>query len=186
MNAAVKGFLTVEEYLKVEELSETRHEYIGGRVYATPGVTIAHNRICVNLVSALRDHLGDGPCEVFVEAVKAHLRSIGLEIFYYPDIMVVCDPRDTHPQFREYPKLIIEVLSESSENSNRFEKFHHYIQIETLEEYVLVDQRKIEVIIYRRSNSWKMETFTTADQEVLFASVGLRMRVSEIYKRVVF
>jgi Uma2 family endonuclease len=188
MSAALKteDHLTVEEYLKGEELSDIRHEYIGGRVYAMPGVTIAHNRICVNLVTALQNHVKDGPCEVFVEAVKAHLRSIGLEIFYYPDVMVACDQRDTHDLFREYPKLIIEVLSEATAGSNRFEKFHHYIQIETLEEHVLVAQDKFEVIVYRRAKSWKSEVFSNPDQEILFASVGMRMRVSEIYRRVKF
>jgi Uma2 family endonuclease len=188
MGAALKTeeFLTVEEYLKGEELSDTRHEYIGGRVYSMPGVTVAHNTICVNLVSALRTHLRGGPCRVFVESVKAHLRSIGLEIFYYPDVMVACDPRDTHNLFREYPKLIVEVLSDSTEQTNRFEKFHHYIQIETLEEYILVDQTKAEVTIYRRANNWKLELYRAAEQEITFASVNMRMRLAEIYDGVTF
>jgi Uma2 family endonuclease len=183
MNAAwkVEESLSVEEYLKGEELSDIRHEYIGGKVYAMPGVTVAHNTISVNLVSALRNHLRGGPCRVFVEGVKAHLRSIGLEIFYYPDVMVACDPRDTHRLFREYPKLIFEILSDSTEKSNRFEKFHNYIQIETLEEYVVVAQDKMEVTVYRRVNNWKAEMFTGPKQEIEFKSVGLRMLVSEIY-----
>jgi Uma2 family endonuclease len=183
MNAALKidEPLSVEEYLKGEELSDVRHEYIGGRVYAMPGVTIAHNTISLNLASALKTHLRGGPCRVFVEGVKAHLRSIGLEIFYYPDVMVACDSRDTHRLFREYPKLIIEVLSDSTEKSNRFEKFHNYIQIETLEEYVLVAQDKIEVTVYRRANNWKAEMFSNPKQEIDFKSVGLRMLASEIY-----
>jgi Uma2 family endonuclease len=185
MNAVpqIEELLTVEEYLKGEELSDIRHEYIGGRVYAMPGVTIAHNTISVNLVAALKAHLRGGPCRVFVEGVKAHLRSIGLEIFYYPDVMVACDPRDSHHLFREYPKLIFEILSESTEKSNRFEKFHNYIQIETLEEYVLVAQDKFEVTVYRRANNWKAEIFTAPQQEITFSSVGLRMRVSEIYEQ---
>jgi Uma2 family endonuclease len=188
MNAAWKAeeHLTVEEYLKGEELSDVRREYIGGKVYAMPGVTIAHNTISVNLVSALHGHLRGGPCRVFVEGVKTHLHSIGLEIFYYPDVMVACDSRDTHRLFREYPKLIFEILSESTEKSNRFEKFHNYIQIETLEEYVFVEQDKFEITVYRRANNWKAELFTNPKQMVAFASVGLRMPMTEIYDQVVF
>ena len=188
MNAAwkVEDNLSVEEYLKGEELSDSRHEYIGGRVYAMPGVTIAHNTIPLNLASTLRTHLRGGPCRVFIEGVKAHLRSIGQEIFYYPDVMVACDGRDMHRLFREYPKLIFEILSESTEKSNRFEKFHNYIQIETLEEYVLVAQDKFEVTVYRRVNNWKAELFTNPKEEVEFKSVGLRMPMSEIYDQVSF
>lgn len=97
--------------------------------------------------------------------------------------MVACDPRDAHPLFREYPKLIFEILSESTGKSNRFEKFHNYIQIETLEEYVVVAQDKVEVTVYRRANNWKAEIFTAPQQEITFGSVGLRMRVSEIYEQ---
>jgi Uma2 family endonuclease len=188
MGAALKteDHLTVEEYLKGEQASEIRHEYIGGRVYAMPGVSIAHNTICLNIAFALKSHLRGGPCRVLTESVKAHLRSIGLEIFYYPDVMVACDPRDTHQFFREYPKLIVEVLSDSTDGANRFEKFHNYIQIETLEEYVLVAQNKPEVTVYRRVNGWKAELYPGPQQEVPFNSVGLKMKMSEIYETVTF
>jgi Uma2 family endonuclease len=106
------------------------------------------------------------------------------EVFYYPDVMVTCDPRDPAPLFKEYPKVIVEVLSESTEGTDRREKFWNYIQIESLEEYVLAAQDKMEVTLFRRSNHWKPEVLRAAGEELELSSLKLTLSLSSIYEGV--
>ena len=102
---------------------------------------------------------------MFASDVKARLLLSDKEIFYYPDVMVTCDPRDTNEFFKEFPKVIIEVLSDSTERIDRSEKFWNYTKIETLEEYILASQDKMEVTIFRRSQKWKSEVHRLPEQE---------------------
>ena len=107
--------LSVEDYLSEERLSEIRHEYVDGVVYAMAGASDVHNIIAGNLFAALHPYLRRGPCRIFMSDVKARLSLADKNIFYYPDLMVTCDPRDTNAYFKDFPKVIIEVLSESTE-----------------------------------------------------------------------
>jgi Uma2 family endonuclease len=137
MEAAEKpAWLTVEEYLAGEERSEVRHEYLGDAVYAMAGASIEHNIISGNIYSSLRAHLRGKPCGAFMAAVKVRLEFVSDDVFYYPDVMVACDPRDTDRFFKRFPRGLIEVMSESTERIDRREKRLSYQQIETLEEYV--------------------------------------------------
>src|SRR5690348_2993556 len=147
--------LSVEQYLAGEQEREVRHEYVAGEIFAMAGTTDAHNQICRNIYVAIHAHLRGGPCRLFMADVKARGLAEGQNFVYYPDLMVTCDPRDTEPLYKSYPKLIIEVLSESTERHDRTEKFWNYIQIETLEEYVLVAHDRVMVTVFRRSNGWK-------------------------------
>src|SRR5216110_2918353 len=87
-------YLSVEEYFAAEERSEIRHEYIGGALYAMAGASDEHIAICMNLAFALRGHLQGSACRVQMSESKLRLRIAEEDIFYYPDIMVICDPRD--------------------------------------------------------------------------------------------
>lgn len=177
-------FLSVEEYLSGEHLAEIRHEYVDGVVYAMAGTSDAHNTIALNFVANLHAHLRGGRCKIFASDVKARLILSDKEIFYYPDLMVTCDPRDTNAYFKDFPKVIIEVLSESTERIDRSEKFWNYTQIESLEEYVLASQDKIEVTIFRRSTNWKPEVHRLPDQELHLASLGFKIQLKAIYQGV--
>src|ERR1700678_3687060 len=115
MNSMLQAdLLRVEDYLEGEQDSEIRHEYIGGVAYAMAGASDEHNLIAGSIYAALRQHLRGGPCRVFIAEVKTRLRIAKEDIFYYPDIMVTCDPRDTDPYCKCFPKVVIEVLSEST------------------------------------------------------------------------
>jgi Uma2 family endonuclease len=103
------------------------------------------------------------------------------ELFYYPDLMVTCDPRDTHPLFNRFPKLIIEVASESTEMLDRREKLLEYLRIETLDEYVLISQQRQEITVFRRSSEWRPQVFSAADDEIRLGSIGLVVTVAAIY-----
>ena len=101
--------LTEEEYLENERIGEVRHEYLGGLVYAMAGASATHNLIALTLATRLRAHLRGKGCQVFISDMKVKIAAI--DIFYYPDVMVTCDPADNADYFRTSPVLIIEVAS---------------------------------------------------------------------------
>ena len=176
--------ISVEDYLTGEPLSDIRHEYINGEVYAMAGGTANHNTISCNIVAAVHPHLRGKPCRVFMADMKARLLVHGSDIFYYPDVMVACDPRDTDPLFKRWPKLIIEIISPSTERVDRNEKLERYQTIPSLEEYVLVDQRHFSVTIYRRSSNWQQEIITGLDAILNLESIGLELPLALLYENV--
>ena len=173
--------LSAEDYLAGELTSEIRHEYIGGLVYAVAGTSSEHNLICQNLLIALRAHLRGKPCQVFMESVKLRLRNAQEDIFYYPDLIVTCDPSATEKYFKTFPKVLIEVLSPETERIDRREKFSSYTQIASLEEYVLVAQDQQEATVFRRSNHWRPET---ANQHLRIESLQFTLSLPAIYDSV--
>jgi Uma2 family endonuclease len=178
------GFITVEEYLAGEERRDVKHEYVGGSVYAMAGASWGHNQVAGNLFGELRTHTRGGPCRVFMADMKVRLLIQGQELFYYPDIVVTCDPRETEDYFLRFPKLIIEVLSPATERVDRREKLWSYITIPTLEEYVLVAQETPAVTIYRRRADWQPETIIGLESTLLLESVGLSVPLRELYENV--
>jgi Uma2 family endonuclease len=176
--------ISVEDYLAGEQASEARHEYIGGVVYAMAGGSKIHNRLSLVLAARLQTHLHDKPCQVFMADLKVLLTIAREEIFYYPDIAVACDPRDTAPLFLRFPKVLIEVLSPDTERIDRREKFLSYTQIETLEEYVLVAQDRMEVTVFRRADHWRPEVVRQPDQELRLSSLDFSLPLRELYEGV--
>lgn len=132
---------SVEQYLDLEQHSPVRHEYINGTIYAMTGATEPHELICGNLFAAIHAHVRGGPCNAYMQGFSVRLKINDEDIFYYPDVMVSCTRDGVDTLFLRYPKLIVEVLSPSTESIDRREKFLSYTQIPTLEEYVLVAQR---------------------------------------------
>ena len=180
---AIERF-SVDEYLAGELRSEVRHEYLGGAVYAMAGASEEHNIIAGNLFAALHSHVGDGPCRVFMADMKVRLHIAREDVFYYPDVMVACDARDTDRYFKRYPRVLLEVLSGETERTDRREKLFSYTNLETLEEYVLVAQNKCEVTLFRRSTQWSPEVLTQAEQKLQIPSLQFEIALSAIYRRV--
>ena len=178
--------LTVEEYLEGEQSSEIRHEFIGGVVYAMAGASDEHSQIVGNLATATHRHLRGKACRVFMLDALLRLRIAGDDLFYYPDLMIACDPRDTDRYFKRFPRVLIEVLSETTERTDRREKFISYTQIETLEEYVLVAQDRMEVTVFRRANQWQPEILTKAELSLRLTSIDFAMPLGGIYEGVQF
>ena len=177
-------FVPVEDYLAGEELSEVRHEFIGGAIHAMAGASEDHNIVAGNLFAALHSHLRGKPCRAYMADLKVRLEIARTDIFYYPDVMVACDARDTERYFKRYPKVLIEVLSPDTERIDRREKFLSYTQIETLEEYVLVAQDAMEVTVFRRTNNWQPEILRLPDQPLCLASLEFSLPLSLIYEGV--
>ncbi len=181
---AKSASISVEDYLARELASEERHEYLDGVVYVMAGASIEHNIISGNIYSSLRSHLRGKPCGAFMADVKLRLEFSNDDVFYYPDVMVACDPRDTDKFFKRFPKVLIEVMSESTERIDRREKRWSYQQIETLEEYVLVAQDRMEVTLFRRANQWRPEVLTKPDQTLALASLEFSLPLSGVYEGV--
>lgn len=184
--AIAMDFVSVAEYLEGEKLAEVRHEYLNGVVFAMAGASRRHNSIAGNVFSSLHQHLEGKPCRPFMGDLKVAIKSRGESLFYYPDIVVECQttpPEDDY--YTTEPKVIIEVLSPSTERIDRREKFWAYSEIDTLEEYVLVDQTKAQVSIYRRSAEWSPEIILTKGDLVL-ASIDFQMPLESIYRGVDF
>lgn len=181
-----QAYLSPEDYLESEEKSQIKHEYIDGQVFAMSGGTDAHNTIALNIALLLKPHCKRTGCRVYALDMKARIEAINR--FYYPEVMVTCDERVTaNRQYKCHPSLIVEVLSDSTEAFDRGDKFADYRQLESLQEYVLVSQKRQQVECFRRNAEglWVLQTYQFGDQ-VYFASVDLTVDISDIYDEVTF
>jgi Uma2 family endonuclease len=178
-------FLTVEEYLKAEESSDIRHEYVDGEIFAMAGASEEHNLIATNIIALLRPHLRGTSCRAFVSDMKVKVQVQKADIFYYPDLLVTCDPKDSERYFKTRPTLIVEVLSNSTKTIDKREKRLNYQSIESLQEYVLVSQDEIKVEVYRQDaqGNWSL-TILGKDDELQLNSVGLNITMSDVYEDV--
>ncbi|MDN5872137.1 MAG: Uma2 family endonuclease [Nitrococcus sp.] len=144
----------INDYLEGELLSEVRHEYIGGEVYAMVGASDRHNLIVGNIFAALHPLVRGTPCQLFMADMKLHLTVAGEDAFYYPDLMLTCDPHHRARYYREHPCLIVEVLSDATERIDRREKLLAYSRIESLQEYLLLAQNEPLAELHRRRDDW--------------------------------
>lgn len=173
--------VSVEDYLESERQSESKREYSGGVVTSVPGASREHELVAINLSSAIHGHLRGKGCRTFKSDMKLHTEVIGSDIFYYPDIMVACEPDDDSRYFVRKPKLIIEILSDNVMR-DRVEKFLVYQRIPSLEEYAVISQHpeRAEVSVFRRADGWEPgETHRTG--EFTLRSIGLTLRVEDLY-----
>jgi Uma2 family endonuclease len=177
------SFVSVEEYFVGEQSSEIRHEYINGTVHAMGGASASHNLISLNLAIPLRAAARSTPCQVFIADMKVFLKIGGEDIYYYPDVLVSCDPDDRHEYFRSSPCLVIEVLSPATERIDRREKFLAYTSLASLQEYILVAQDKQLITLFRRSNNWQPELFGPGN-ELSLACLDVSLPAEDIYEGV--
>ncbi len=174
--------MTFEEYLDYEAGSRIRHEYLAGDLFAMSGVTRRHNRIASRLHRAFEDHLKGSPCEVYISDVMVKLRVTRDDYVYYPDVMVVCDRGRPEERFVTDPKLIVEVLSPSTEHVDRAEKRYNYRWLAALEEYVVVAQDTPQVTVYRREEHWKPVVLDSHEATLELRSIGLALPLARVYE----
>jgi len=178
--AAKHTWISVADYLEGEKIAKVRHEYVNGQVFAMVGTTKTHNTIALNLALLLRNRLAGKPCRVYMENVKVHIETESEERFHYPDLHVECRPFTDNSYYSERPKLIIEVLSHSTERDDRSDKFYAYRKLASLEEYVLVAQDAQRVEVYRHSDGWNATLYGPEDS-VRLESIGADLAVAAIY-----
>lgn len=177
----LKPKISIADYLESEEISQIKHEYIDGEIYAMAGTSKSRNRIIKNILNKLANHLPGTDCEPFFVDIKVFAGK--LQRFYYPDIIVVCGEDKESEYFTSKPKVIVEVLSPSTALTDRREKMFVYKELESMDEYVLVEQDKIFAEIYRRREDglWSWIEFEE-NEEIEFASVDFRMPMRDIYE----
>jgi Uma2 family endonuclease len=173
--------LTVEEYLTLEKVSEIRHEFVDGLMVAMAGETRLHKRIAGNIYRLLFDLGVARGCEVMLEA-KIRTRS---SRYRYPDVVVSCAPGDDE-YFLENPCLLIEVLSESTANTDTSEKLDEYLKLPSLQRYVLVDQTTCRVIVYARATQGWMVEVLDSDGQFDVPCLETNVTLEQIYAGVNF
>ncbi|MBW4670381.1 MAG: Uma2 family endonuclease [Cyanomargarita calcarea GSE-NOS-MK-12-04C] len=179
-------YMTPQEFLAWEKNQQLRHEYINGEVFAMTGGTKPHNRIALNLATALDGFVAEKGCDVYINDVKVELSPSGP--YHYPDVVVTCDARDRESiDLVQYPCLIAEVLSPSTEAFDRGKKFMKYRQLSTLKEYVLIQSDEIGVECFRRNDEglWVLHSYGAGDILTL-ESVGFSIPVDKLYRQVRF
>jgi Uma2 family endonuclease len=169
-------FISEEDYLEGEKITELKHEYVDGHIYAMAGAHSNHNSLALNISSEFKNHLKGKPCRAYMSDMKVRLNN-GSK-YYYPDVLVNYPPVNGY--FTETPRLIVEVLSNSTRRIDETEKRMAYMQIETLEEYVLIAQDFVQIEVIRKSDNWKAVKYFLGD-EVTFTSIGLTLSVEAIY-----
>ena len=178
-------YISPEDYLEGERVSPIKHEYRRGHVYAMVGAKKPHIVIASNLIIMLGNRLSDSPCLVLTSDIKVRLEEANC--YYYPDIAITCDERDTNSteDFILYPILVIEVLSPSTAAFDRGEKFADYQTSPSLKEDVLINQSEIKVECFRLSESgnWVSQIYEIGEQ-VYFSSIDFRCDVASIYRKV--
>lgn len=173
--------MSFEEYLLWEEMQEERHEYVNGQVVAMAGASDPHELVAGNLFAYIHGHIRGKGCRVYKGDMKLRYRVGEVDLSYYPDVMVVCDPADAHSAYKERPKLLAEVMTRFK--TDHFEKLFVYQQIESLEEYLVLSQdaEQPAAWVYRRADGWKMpEAIRSGD--VALASLGLSLTLGELYR----
>jgi Uma2 family endonuclease len=173
--------LTPEAYLLSENDNNTgtRHEYVNGLIYAMTGASRDHNRISGRLFVRLSQHLQGTRCEPFQSDMKVKIKRGNDVRFYYPDVQVTCE-EEADRYYNEQPYLIVEVLSDSTQRTDRTEKLIAYQTIERLQEYVLLSQDSPYLELYRRRTDWQRESFSEK-QSVTLESIDLTLVVEELY-----
>ena len=180
-------YMSEEEYLEFERNSEIKHEYFDGEIFAMSGASEAHNLIVANVIITLGNQLKKKPCRLYPSDMRLKIERT--KLYTYPDVMVVCGDRkfgDKEKDMLLNPDVIIEVLSDSTENYDRGKKFEHYRRIASLKEYVLISQNipKIERFLKTDHRRWILDETDDEHPEIILESVGCSLNHNEVYDKV--
>lgn len=180
--------MTAQEYLEWEAQQEEKHEFDDGQVWAMAGVSANHDRITMALAMHLAPAVGNKGCEAFGADVR--VTSMPGSSYYYPDFKIVCG----EPSFEEgkfdtllNPKVIVEVLSPSTEQRDRVVKFLKYRQIPSLTDYILISQDQVMVDHYTKTaKGWLLVTTVDIDANLEIPSLDVSVPLQDLYAKVVF
>lgn len=181
MKADLPSRLTVAEFIPWELSQEAPHELLEGRVSALPGGTIEHSAVGVAILVALYAHLEGGECRVYHQSMTV----TGDSSVRYPDVVVTCDPRDHVPKTiaLRYPKLIVEVLSETTASEDLGPKLREYQALDSLEEYLAIDSRKRWAQLLRKTDHGWLLALPVAGGRLELTSVALTLDLDALYDR---
>jgi Uma2 family endonuclease len=185
MSAIAERLLTEEEYLKLEDESEERHEYVDGVLRLMAGGTKTHNVLIQNFVLKLALLARAKACGLFTENVRVKLPVGSKRKYYYPDVVSTCKPNDGDNRTVENPCLVVEVLSESTSEIDRVEKLETYQRIPSIKQYILVDQTRRKIEMYTRQDGvWIYQMLEAGNFNV--ACLETTMTLGEVYAGLTF
>jgi Uma2 family endonuclease len=179
-----KQKLSIEEYLQFEKASNEKHEYYQGEIFAMSGASNSHNWIFTNLFVGMANKLKGSPCRPYGTDMRMHIPENTL--FAYPDISIYCgpaQPTDFDQESFLHPSVIFEILSPSTRQYDRGEKFKLYRDIPTLKEYVLVDSESIRVENFQINEKgfWELHEHKLPDDLVTISFLQICISLREIY-----
>lgn len=179
------GYITFDEYIAIEEQTGLRYDYQDGEIFARTGATRRHNNIAGNIYVHARQKLASN-CHTYMEGVKVQLKAN--QSYRYPDVVISCDDREDHPLFIKHPWVIFEVLSDSTAELDRTDKFELYRKhLPTLQHYILVEQKRCFVQFFTRQNGfWQYESFSNMNDALDLTAVNVQLPLSVIYNRIIF
>lgn len=181
--------LTPQEYLARERAAEFRSEFYRGEMFAMSGASWEHTLIKDQLAHAAASQLNDGPCRVLTSDLRVKVVDTGL--YTYPDVVIVCGK----PEFEDKmfdtllnPRVVVEVLSDSTEKYDRGTKFTHYRKLPSVQEYILVaqDRPQIERFVREADGSWLLTAYEGLGECLALTSVAVQIPLAEIYRGVEF
>jgi Uma2 family endonuclease len=183
--------VTIRDYLERERKSEVKHEFVDGELISMAGNREAHNLIVVNLIREISSALKGKRCRAYES--NQRVKVVDRPRYRYPDVLVICGPtefdaNDDQQMSITNPKLVVEVLSDSTAIADRGEKFRDYRAAPSFEQYVLVSQTSpmVETFLRQSDGSWRMEVKTGLDQGVELRALGITIPMAEIFANVEF
>ena len=185
--AEIPEFVSVNDYLASEETATTRNEYIDGWVRAMTGATNRHNRVKGNCFYQLKRALNGQQCQPYDSDTKVRIRRVGRTRFYYPDLQVVCESNAPTEVHQDAPVLLVEVLSPSTRQYDLDEKLAAYLEISSLECYIILEQHTPFAIVMRRTeNGFLRETYDGIEASILLPFLGCSLSLRDIYEGIEF
>ena len=179
--------ITADEYFAMEETAEYKHEYYHGEIFAMTGASFNHNLIAGNIFASCHESLHDSDCFVFMSDMRVQVDPA--KHYAYPDMSIICgeiefvDGRD---DTLSNPIVIIEILSESTRDYDRGSKFKAYRKINSLKDYILVDQYSfyVEYFYKNEHGKWVLDEFDNLNDVIKIKSINLELSLNTIYDRV--
>lgn len=181
-------FISVNDYLAGEAVSETKHGYLGGTVHAMAGATIRHNKIAGNCLASLHGALRGKPCQPFNSDTKVRIEFPDHTRFYNPDTMVVSQTNPDTDHFQNQPVVIVEVLCDFTRRTDLGEKRDAYLTISSLKVLLFVEPDAPAVTLYRRmpEGGFSIERHTGIDATIQFPEIDAALSLADLYERVEF
>ncbi|HRJ52159.1 MAG TPA: Uma2 family endonuclease [Candidatus Thiothrix moscowensis] len=185
---APTDYVWPEEYLAEEELATEKHEYLNGFVYPCnmAGAGDAHVKISLNAAALIKTHLRGSGCSTYISDMRVKVNAKD-KAWFYPDVMVTCDPDDHERNtIKHNPMLVVEVMSPSTRDYDRGDKFVVYRQLANLREYVLIDPNEYAVDVFRLNahQRWELFTYNGADTVAELTSIGFQCALQDLYEDV--
>ncbi len=189
MSAMPKPRLTVAQYLERERRAEFKSEFFDGEMFAMAGASHHHNAVNENLSIDIGSQLRGGPCRTYSRDLRVKIDRTGL--YCYPDLVIVRGPPEFAPEDPDTlvnPRVVVEVLSDSTERYDRTTKFRHYQQLPSVMEYVLVsqDEPMCERFARQPDGAWTFEAFVGLEAALVLTSVPVRLPLAAIFADITF